>query len=142
MLQREFTATADRLPGVRGLLAQLHRSLLDAERRDLEKERGRVAAAEYLGLLLTDSRFSWLRPLGRMVAKLDEVIANAETSGDPISDLEAGLLLDEVGQIVNLRTGLEAGLRYIDWLQREPEVVLAHAALARALRPRPTAWAA
>ena len=142
MLQREMTATADRLPAVRGLLAQLHRSLLDAERRDLEKESGRVSSGEYLGLLLNDPRFQWLRPLGRMVARLDDVIAHAETSGDPITDLEAGLLLDEVGQVVNLRTGLEAGLRYIAWLQREPEVVLAHAALASALKPRPTAWAA
>ena len=142
MVSTELESTADRLPPVRLLLARLHRTLLEAERKDLERERGRIASAEYLGLLLNDSRFAWLRPIGRMVAKLDEVIAEAETTGAAISELHAGLLLDEVGQIVTLRTGLEAGLRYVDWLQREPDVVLAHAALSAALKPRPTAWAA
>jgi hypothetical protein len=135
-------STADRLPAVRNLLARLHRSLLEAERRDLEKERGRVASAEYLGLLLNDARFAWLRPVGRMVARLDEVIAEAEAGGYPISELEAQILLDDVAQLVTLRTWLEAGPRYHDWLQREPDVVLAHAALSTALRSRPLAWAA
>jgi hypothetical protein len=138
----QLHSTADRLPAIRGLLAQLHRTLLDAERRELERDEGRVSSGQYLGLLLNDPRFQWLRPLGRMVARLDEVIAEAETGNHPISELEAGLLLDEVSQIVMLRTGLEGGLRYMDWLQREPEVVLAHAALTQALKPRPAAWAA
>jgi hypothetical protein len=135
-------STADRLPAVRNLLARLHRSLLDAERRELEKERGRVASAEYLGLLLNDARFAWLRPVGRMVARFDEVIAEAEAGGYPISELEAQILLDDVAQLLTLRTWLEAGPRYHDWLQREPDVVLAHAALSTALRTRPQAWAA
>ena len=142
MTDPRLVTTADRLRPVRQLLARLHQALLEAERRELERERGRIASAEYLGLLLNDTRFAWLRPIGRMVARLDEVIADAETTELPISELQASLLMDEVHQIVNLRTGLESGLRYINWLQREPEVVLAHGALSTALKIRPTAWAA
>jgi hypothetical protein len=41
----------------------------------------------------------------------------------------------KVAGVIAIRTRLEAGYRYRDLMQREPDVVLAHAALARALRP-------
>jgi hypothetical protein len=142
MILNRLESTADRLPPVRNLLAQLHQSLLQAERVELERERGRIGSGEYLGLLLHDPRFSWLRPMGRMVAKLDDVITTAEKTGNPISQIEAANLLDEVGSVVSLRSRLEGGFRYSEWLQRDPDVILAHGALSNALRPRPTAWAA
>lgn len=142
MTPTRLTTAADRLVAVRHLLAQLHQTLLEAERRDLERERGRIPSAEYLGLLLNDPRFAWLRPMGRMVARIDEAVVEFNADGGGMPALAADLLMDEVRQTVGIRTGLEAGWRYTEWLQRDPNVVMAHAALNAALREKPTAWAA
>ncbi len=132
----------DHLAQVRGLLAQLHQTLLEAERRDVERERGRMGSGEYLRLLLHDPRFAWLRPMGRMIARIDAETEEALAHGADLSDAAARGLVEEVRTVVTLRTGLEAGWRYADWLQRDPAVVMAHAALSAALRRRPVAWAA
>ena len=66
-----------RLAAVRDSLAELHRALLDAERRDIERETGRLSPGEYLQMLLHEPRFAWLRPVGRMVATLDGAMHDA-----------------------------------------------------------------
>ena len=82
-----FSANA-RLAAVRDSLAELHRALLDAERRDIERETGRLSPGEYLQMLLHDPRFAWLRPVGRMVATLDGTMHEARKTGHEISDEE------------------------------------------------------
>ena len=133
---------SERLAGVRESLALLHRALLDAERRDLEVETGRLASTEYLQHLMLDPRFAWLRPMGRMVATLDERRHEATKSGTPLDMETVAALCVQVARLVTLGTTLEAGDRYAAWLQRDPHVVLAHAALAQALRTKPTQMAA
>jgi hypothetical protein len=137
-----ISPTAGRLAQVRQSLAELHRALLDAERRELELETGRLASAQYLKFLLEDPRFAWLRPVGRMVATLDERLHQAEKTSTPVSEEDARVLSEQVAKLLTLRVNLESGWRYRDWLQRDPGVVLAHAALAAALRPGPTELAA
>jgi hypothetical protein len=125
-----------RLAAVRESLAHLHRALLDAERRDMERETGRLSSGEYLQMLLHDPRFAWLRPVGRMVATLDGTMHEARKTGQEISEEEFQQLCDRVAGVVAIRTQLEGGYRYRDLMQREPDVVLAHAALAQALRDK------
>ena len=125
-----------RLAGVRDSLAELHRALLDAERRDIERETGRLSPGQYLQMLLHDSRFAWLRPVGRMVATLDGSMHEARKTGHEISDEEFEDLCNRVAGVVAIRTQLEAGYRYRDLMQRDPGVVLAHAALAQSLRDK------
>jgi hypothetical protein len=137
-----MSPTAGRLAQVRQSLAELHRALLDAERRELELETGRLASAQYLKFLLEDPRFAWLRPVGRMVVTLDERLHLAHKTGTPVPEEDARALSAQVAQLMALRLSLEAGWRYRDWLQRDPGVVLAHAALSAALRPGPTELAA
>jgi len=134
--------TVDRIPTVRQLLARLHQVLIIAERNELEQEQGSVGAGDLLQRLLGDERFAWLRPMGRMVTKLDDLLAEAEKRGSPISERMARQALIDVRRVVSRTTGLQAGWRYADWVQRDPDIVLAHAALASALRSQPTAWAA
>lgn len=131
-----------RLATVRDSLAGLHRALLDAERRDIERSTGRLSPGEYLQLLLHDPRFGWLRPVGRMVATLDGTMHDAAKAGASVSDEEVERLCGQVAGVIAIRTRLEAGYRYRDLLQREPEVVLAHAALTRSLRAGPEHLAA
>lgn len=142
MITPRLVTPAERLATVRDQLAQLHQTLLEAERRDLERERGRIGSTEYLGLLLNDPRFAWLRPIGRMLVRIDEFVEECEADGGGVPALGADLLMEEVRQTVQLRTGLEGGWRYQAWLQRDPAVVLAHAALHQSLRQQPSAWAA
>lgn len=137
-----MSPTAGRLGQVRQSLAELHRALLDAERRELELETGRLASAQYLKFLLDDPRFAWLRPVGRMVATLDERLHQAEKTSTPVSEEDARVLSEQVAKLLTLRVNLESGWRYRAWLQRDPGVVLAHAALGAALRPGPTELAA
>jgi hypothetical protein len=131
-----------RLATVRDSLAGLHRALLDAERRDIERETGRLLSGEYLQMLLHDPRFAWLRPVGRMVATLDGAMHDAVKAGSDVSHDDVEQLCDQVAGVIGIRTQLEAGYRYRDLLQREPEVVLAHAALRRALTDRRSGIAA
>jgi len=142
MMNLTFNPTAGRLMLVRQSLAELHRALLDAERRELERETGRLASAQYLKFLLEDPRFLWLRPVGRMVATLDGAMHEAAKSGAALTEDGVRNLCGQVAELIVVRTSLEGGYRYRDWLQRDPDVVLAHAALAAALRPGPTQLAA
>lgn len=142
MMNFTFNPTAGRLTQVRQSLAELHRALLDAERRELERETGRLASAQYLKFLLDDPRFRWLRPVGRMVATLDGAMHEARKTGAPMTDEAVRGLCGQVAELIVVRTGLEGGYRYRDWLQRDADVVIAHAALAAALRPGPAQLAA
>lgn len=129
------TTPTTRLAGVRDALATLHRALLDAERRDLEREVGRIGAGAYLQLLLNEPRFEWLRPFSRMIATIDGAMHEAVKTGAELPVDRVRDLCDQVARVVAVRTMLEAGYRYRDWMQRDPDVVLAHAALVSALKP-------
>ena len=73
-----------------------------------------------------------------MVATLDGSMHEARKTGQEISDEEFEQLCDRVAGVVAIRTQLEAGYRYRDLMQRDPDVVLAHAALAQSLRDKET----
>jgi hypothetical protein len=134
MMTARFDPTNSRLTNVRDSLAELHRALLDAERREMERETGRLSAGAYLQMLLHDPRFAWLRPVGRMVATLDDTMHQSRKAGAAVADDEVEKLCDQVAGVLAIRTRLEAGYRYRDLLQREPDVVMAHAAVVNALK--------
>jgi hypothetical protein len=111
-------------------LLHLHKALLDDERVSYERVHGRIPSnGAYLQLVLGDAWFAWLRPLSQLMAKLDEL---GEESSDG---------LDTVTLVASIRTlltpteeGEGFGKQYYDALQREPDVMLAHAAVRTLLR--------
>jgi hypothetical protein len=111
-------------------LLRLHKALLDGERFAYEQRHGRIGSnGEYLQLVLGHSDFAWLRPLSRLMAELDDLADRDDSAADAITDLIASLrpLLTPVeGDAV-------FGGRYHEALQRDPEVVLAHAAVRNLL---------
>ncbi len=112
-------------------LRALHQQLIAATQKEFEKLHGRVQGpGALLQLLVDDPLFAWLRPLSRAIAALDE-LADSE-DGDPaaIDEVLSSIvrLLDEPG---------EFRATYLVYLQADPDVVMAHAALRRLLPPRP-----
>lgn len=86
-------------------------------------------------LVLGDAWFAWLRPLSQLMVKLDELVEEGEAS----SRTE---IIDLLTSARTLLTPTEEGegfsRQYHDALQREPGVVLAHAAIrALLLQPSP-----
>jgi hypothetical protein len=110
----------------------LHKALLDDERVSYERVHGRIPSnGAFLKLVLGDAWFAWLRPLSQVMAKLDE-LGEEDKSPDG---------LDTTTLITSIRTlltpseeGEGFGRQYHDALQREPDVVLAHAAVRALLR--------
>src|SRR5712675_3104171 len=59
---------------VRPALLDLHRALIDSERREYERARGRLPDGEFLAALLEDPDLAWLRPLTGVVGRLDALL--------------------------------------------------------------------
>ncbi len=130
MAKQEYTkAHLDQLS--RALL-RLHKTLLDGERVAYERVHGRITSSgAFLQLLLGDGWFAWLRQLSQSMAKVDELAESEESSaGEAIGELIASLR--------TLLTPSEEGegfaRQYFDALQRDPDVVLAHATVKELLR--------
>ncbi|MBD0304971.1 MAG: hypothetical protein ICV76_00235 [Nitrospiraceae bacterium] len=123
-----------RLRDLRHGLLRLHKTLLESERVAFERFRGRVASSgEFLQLVITDPWFAWLHPLSELVVQMDEAL-------DADNPLTSGDIKNLIEQARKLLTPSEEGdgfdKRYYDTLQRDPDVVLAHAEVAKVLRRR------
>ncbi|HJU04645.1 MAG TPA: hypothetical protein VJ692_05785 [Nitrospiraceae bacterium] len=113
-------------------LLNLHKTLLESERVAFERFRGRVASSgEFLQLVITDPWFAWLHPLSELVVQIDEAL----DADDPLT---VGDVNDLLGRVQRLLTPSEEGngfeKHYYDALQRDPDVVLAHAEVAKVFR--------
>ncbi|MEP0755480.1 hypothetical protein NDA03_25185 [Trichocoleus sp. Lan] len=118
------------LRDLRNKLLHLHRVLLDTERITYEQVRGRVSNTELLKLVIEHEQFAWLHRLSELVVQIDEMLS----SDEPVS-------LDDIQNLItNARTlltpselGNEFARKYYNAFQREPGVVLAHAAVSELL---------
>ena len=121
-----------RLRDVNIRVTRLHKVLLDRQHQTYEAEYGPVMPVELLQLLLTSEEFAWLRPLSRLMARIDEALDDdSETSRTTVE----GLFREIHGL---LRSGRDGAFetRYRDALQESVDVVIAHADVVRALPPR------
>jgi hypothetical protein len=126
----------DRLTQLREALFQLHKALVDSERVSYEQNIGTIPSANhFLQLLTNDPWFAWLHPLSQLIVAMDEALdARAKT---PLTNEAASALIQ---QTATLLVATEAGegfaRHYFDALQRDPDVVMAHAAAAQIFRAR------
>ena len=105
---------------IRTALLALHRALVEGERRVYEKAHGRASGGDFLQALIRDPAFTWLAPLTRLVARLDEV------DGD---ETEA------IGALLSPRPeGTEFQWRYAERIDRNPDLAVAHGSVRAALR--------
>ena len=119
----------ERLQSLRLTLLALHKALVDSERLEYEKVIGKVQSPNhFLQLLTTDPWFAWLSPLSRLIVSIDEALDASEALTPAVVDAFAtqvdGLLVASEG-------GEGFASHYHEALQRDPDVVLAHAEVAK-----------
>src|SRR4026209_2303344 len=91
--ERASDTTRDNLKGLRQGLLRMHKTLLDLERRDYERARGRIGNSyEFLQLVLKDPWFDWLHRLSELIVQIDETLdTHSET---PATEADATALLE------------------------------------------------
>ncbi len=120
-----------RLTGLRNGLLRLHKALLDSERARYDRDVERIrSTGQLFSLVLNDPFFAWLRELSELIAIIDEHLYGEERASS-----EAGEALRERALILLTPDEDGAGFRrrYFEAIQRDPDVVLAHAQAVRVL---------
>ena len=123
-----------RLLALREALLALHKVLLESERASYEATFGKITSPyQFLQLLTNDPWFAWLAPVTQLITAMDEIL-------DAKEPLTAAGTEAIVTQARNLLVPTESGegfsRHYDEALQRSPDVVFAHAAMAKLLRPQ------
>ncbi|MGA2214208.1 MAG: hypothetical protein ABSH31_13110 [Bryobacteraceae bacterium] len=120
-----------RLTELRNGLLGLHKTLLDSERAVYERDIARITSSgELLNLVINDPWFAWLHALSEFVVLIDERL-DAE---EPPQGIETERLIAQAWELLAPdETGRGFAKRYFEALQRDPDVVLAHARMRKVL---------
>lgn len=118
-----------RLSSLRDGLIHLHKVLLDSEAAAYERNVARITSrGQLLELVLRDPWFAGLHELSKLVAMIDETLEDK----DPDDAADAGALMRQARELLMPN---EAGSgfrkRYFEALQRDPNVVMAHAEMKK-----------
>jgi hypothetical protein len=123
--ERVSDTTWESLKLLRQGLLRLHKTLLDLERRDYERARGRIGNSyEFLQLVLKDPWFDWLHRLSELIVQIDETLdPHAET---PATEADATALFERAKTLL---APAETGTEF----QQSPDVVLLHSEVMKLL---------
>jgi len=122
----------ERLEELRQGVLALHKAVVDSERVTYEATVGTIQSPNhFLQLLTGDPWFAWLQPLSQLIVSMDE-------AQDPREELSAAVVEALARQTRLLLTPSESGegfaRHYYDALQRDPDVVIAHADVVKLLK--------
>lgn len=122
------------LQPIRNALLDLHKALVDSERVTYEQTIGGIASpGHFLNLLTHDPWFAWLHPLSQLIVAMDEALDGKE----PLTAAGAEVLVEQTRRLlVASEEGDGFSKHYFDALQRDPDVVFAHAKAAKLFSPR------
>jgi chorismate mutase len=128
------TTFKEGLQRLRDELLKLHKALVDSERVTYEQTVGAIKSpSHFLQLLSIDPWFAWLQPMSQLIVVMDEALEEKE----PLTAASAEALFRQARlQLVVSETGDGFSKHYYDALQRDPDVVLAHAEVTKALKSR------
>ena len=120
------------LQALRASLLSLHKTLVESERVEYEKTMGKIQSPNhFLQLLTNDPWFAWLSPLSQLIVSIDEVLDGKE----PLTRKSVERFVKESARLlVASETGPGFSHHYFEALQRDPDVVLAHAEVVKARR--------
>jgi hypothetical protein len=132
--ERVSETTRESLKQLRQALLRLHKLLLELERRDYERARGRIANSyEFLQIVLKDPWFDWLHRLSELIVQMDEAL-DARDSETPTTEADAGALVERAKSLLApAESGSEFQKNYFLALQQSPDVVLLHSEVMRLL---------
>lgn len=90
--------TKAKLKNLSKALLRLHKTLLDAERRQYEIINGKVqSTGEMLRLVLDDAHFAWLRILSGQIVLIDEFLASKQ----PTIETDGKSLIEQTARLLN-----------------------------------------
>ena len=118
------------LPELREALLNLHKTLVDSERISYEQTMGTIPSPNhFLQLLTNDPWFAWMHPLSLLIVEMDQAL---DSKRKPLTDEAAEALVKQTRQLlVASEEGEGFPKHYFDALQRDPEVIFAHAAATK-----------
>ena len=117
------------LTEMRRLLLQLHKTLIDWQRRDYETVHGRLQTTQLLQAIFNDPAFAWLRTMSGLIVRIDEAL-----EAKPPDVSETGPLVAAARELIAPEAGSSYAMRYHAALQELPEAVLAHRDLVQLLK--------
>jgi hypothetical protein len=120
------------LTELRDALLRLHKALMETERVGYEQTFGKISSPYQFWQLLTDDPwFAWFRPVSQLIAAMDEAL----DAKKPLTKTAADQLISQTRLMLMPTEGGEGfSQHYDEALQRDPDVVFAHAAVAKLLR--------
>lgn len=123
--------TRQRLTDLRNGLLHLHKTLLDSETAVYDHDIARIQSkGQLLELVLHDPWFAWLHELSELVVLIDELLDAKE----PATPADAGRLIAKSRELV--APAGDGGVfrkHYLEALQRDPDVVMAHSQAMKVL---------
>jgi hypothetical protein len=124
-----------RLDEVSQAMRTLHKALVDIVRVDYEKRQGRPVGGpvQLFQLLTQDPFFLWLHPMSALMAQIDELYDQKEPiAPEAVAGVRTTLesLIADRGQEPSPDSFVS---RYLEILQNEPDVVMEHARVRKAL---------
>jgi hypothetical protein len=125
----EREGARQRLSELRLALLHLHKALVDSERVSYEKTVGTIPSPNhFLRLLTQDPWFAWLQPFSQLIVAMDEALEEQE----PLTSAGVDALIRQTRRLlVASDSGDGFSQHYFDALQRDPDVVMAHADAVR-----------
>jgi hypothetical protein len=131
-IQPEPEGVRQRLMELRDALLRLHKALMESERISYEKTFGKISSpVQFLKLLTEDPWFAWFRPVSQLIAEIDEKLDAKE----PLTLATLDELISRAKiMLVPTEGGEGFSQHYDEALQRDPDVVFAHAAAAKLIR--------
>ena len=130
--ERASSEDRTRLFKVREALLNLHKELLNVERKRYEQNVGPVANEfEFFRLVTSDHSFAWIGPMTTLIVQIDEKVASKE----PISVGEVENLYTETRAVLASPEATAFKTEYTQLLQENPGLVMKHSAVMQALPP-------
>ena len=127
-------ALREYLEALRQSILHLHKTLIDSERTAYEQTFGKVESQnQFLQLLIKDPWFVWLHPLSELVVAIDEALEGEP----PVTTEQVKRFAEQTRKLLKASEEGEGFERsYFEALQREPDVVLAHADVTKNLNAK------
>ena len=127
-------APVDDLRALRLPLLALHKAVLGTERRTLERVHGDLSGAQFLQIVSDPLRYGWLQPFSGLILAIDDTLDVEDGDGDDEVATPEELLDRARELLLPPKSDTPFGRRYLSLMQKEPDLVLAHSAVAKLLR--------